>query len=204
MVNVQENVRTLLAGRTGADSPNSLYSRTPILGSNEQQQQQQQQSKRASRGFIRRYLPGFRPDTDHPDLPINRMPTNNDYSPATQPSEWAREPAVPNNVVHPDRHLSDPVPHVGTEHNHREATDEDIESLDRVRKHRRHRRRKHHRHHRYAWVKRRGKRWPSRTCSSLLQGHTRVKCISTIVSGLFLALILTICTIRSLPLTIGI
>lgn len=187
MMTVQENVRNLLIARDGAESPNSLYSGTPILGSNERQQRT---PKPASRGFMRRYLPGQRPGTNHPDLPTNSMPTEASYSPARQPSEWGREPAAPENVVLPDRHPSDPAPHVETDH----TDEQDTESMHRLTHTRRHKKRRHRHHRDHMWVRKHGTRKSSRTCASLLQGHTRMKCISTIISGLFLALILSICT----------
>lgn len=177
--------------REGAESPNSLYSGTPILGSNEQQQRT---PKSASRGFMRRYLPGHRPGTDHPDLPVNSMPVETSYSPATQLSDWGREPAAPESAVLLDRHPSDPAPHIETDHTEEQATERDTESMHRSTQSRRHKKRRHHHHHEHAWVRKHGRRKSSRTCSSLLHGHTRMKCISTIISGLVLALVLGICT----------
>lgn len=193
---VQENVRALLTRRDGAESPNSLYSGTPILGSNEQQQRT---PRSASRGFMRRYLPGHRPGTDHPDLPTNSMPveteSESDYTAATQPSEWRHEPTIPADAVLPDRHPLDPAPHVESEPTDEHGSSRDSESLTRASHGRRHKKRRHH-HRDRTWVRKHGRRKSSKTCSSLLQGHTRLKCISTIVSGLFLALILAICTLE--------
>jgi hypothetical protein len=41
-----------------------------------------------------------------------------------------------------------------------------------------------------------GRRRSSRTCSSLLHGQTRFKYISTILSGIFLTTILTVCKLH--------
>jgi hypothetical protein len=192
-MNVQENVRSLL-NRGGAESPSSLYSFTPILGSSEQVQPI---PKPVSRRFTRQHLPGLRADVDHPDLPANRMPVATNLPPTT----WGiREPTEPRPVMLPDRHPSDPLPEVDTRQDYNRDIERDGGSLDRSGHTRRHKKRhRHHRHHHryeYMWVRKRGKRRSSRTCSSLLHGQTRTKCISTIISGFALATVLTVCKLH--------
>jgi hypothetical protein len=194
IMNVQENVRSLL-NRGGEESPSSLYSFTPILGSNDQVQRT---PKPTSRRFTRQHLPGLRADVDHPDLPANRIPVATNLPPAT---EWAREPTQPRPATLSDRHPSDQLPEVDTQQHNNWDIEREGGSLDRSRHTRRHkkRRRHHHHHHRrydYAWIRKPGKRRSSTTSSSLLHGRTRVKCISTIMSGIFLATILTVCKLH--------
>ena len=182
-MNVQENVRSLLS-RSGEESPNSLYSFTPILGSNDQVQRT---PKPTSQRFTRHHLPGLRADADHPDLPTNRYPI-----------AVSREQTQPRPTMISDRHPSDSLPEVD---DHNRDIERDGGSLDRSRYTRRHKKRRRHHYrcyHRYdhAWVRKRGRRRSSRTCSSLLHGQTRIKCISSIISGIFLAIILTVCKLH--------
>src|SRR5579871_1745149 len=107
-VNVHENVRSLL-NSGGVDSPNSLYSFTPLLGSNDQTQRA---SKPTTRRVTRQYLPGLRADTDHPDLPANRIPVTTNLPPTT---EWVREPTQPRPTMLSDRNPSDPLSEVDTQ-----------------------------------------------------------------------------------------
>lgn len=191
MVNVQENVRSLL-NRGGADSPNSLYSFSPILGSNDQAQNT---PKPASRRFTRQLLPGLRADADHPDLPSNRIPVATNPPPV---AGWVREPTQPGPAMLSDGHQSDPLPQDNNWDIERDAGSLDSSRHTRGHKKRRRHHHHHHHHHRYdrMWVRKRGKRRSSRTCSSLLHGQTRFKCISTIISGIFLAAILTVCKLH--------
>jgi len=187
MMNAQESVQSLLS-RGGAESPSSLYSCTPMLGSNDQAQRT---PNHASRGF------GLRADVNHPDLPANRMPVAANLSPTVQ---WGREPEP---AVLPDRHPSDPTPEVDAQQDNnrdvergRESSNGSSHTSRHKKRHRYHYCRRRHRHHQLVWVRKRGRRGSSRTCSSLLHGHTRIKCISTIISGIFLAIILTICKLH--------
>ncbi len=192
MVNIQENVRSLL-NRGGADSPNSLYSFTPMLGSSNHQAQRA--PKRTSRRFTRQHLPGLRADADHPDLPANRVPVTTTLPPT---SGWLREPTQPG-LITSDRHPSDPLPEVDTQQDNNRDIERDGGSLNRSRHTKRHKKRRHHHHHHrydHMWVRKRDRRRSSRTCSSLLHGQTRIKCITTIISGVFLATILTVCKLH--------
>ena len=189
MMNIQENVRSLLNIR-GTDSPNSLYSFTPILGSNDQAQRA---PKPTSRRFTRQHLPGLRADADHPDLPASRVPVT---TPTTLPPTAAQTRP---GLVTSHRHPSDPLPEVDTQQDNNRDIERDGGSWNRSRHTNRHKKRRHHhRHHRYdyMWVRKRDRRRSSRTCSSLLHGRTRIRCISAIISGAFLATVLTVCKLH--------
>ena len=188
---IQRNVRSMLF-EIGTPS-SSLYSTSPNTHQTSAQRTDtnnalKSPSPRALFGLVSRseetpYLQQNRPSYHLPlDLPGHTI----DYSPASHPSEWNREPAQPSPTAQlPFRHPADTAPILDRE--------QDLEAAlpPPTRKHKK-RRRKHRR--RGAWVVRKGKRKGSATCMPLLQGQTRIKFISCIISGLFLASILTICT----------
>lgn len=111
-----------------------------------------------------------------------------EYSPASEPSEWSRLPDEPEPAAHSTfRHPADTAPIIDDER--------DLEAAHPVSHHRskRHRKKRRRQHRQGVWT-RNHRQKKSATCLPLLHGHTRVKTMTCIISGLFLASILTICT----------
>jgi hypothetical protein len=180
---MQNNVRTALQ-EIGTPS-SSIYSRSPNVQQSPLQPTQDgiKPPRRQLFGLvprtgntpILRHMPNFH-------LPFGTRAESVTYSPATQPTEWERSPAPPSPVAQPAfRHPADTVPILNNE--------EDLEASlpPRPKKPRRRHRKQG------SWTRKRKTQSGSRTLAALFQGETRVKAISTVVSGLFLISILAIC-----------
>lgn len=184
--NIQNNVRTMLleVGTPGS----SLYSRSPNA------QQTPNPNANGPKSPPARGLFGLMPRTgDTPvigptpnfHLPLNARGNASIYSPATAPSEWMREPLQPSPTAQTSfRHPADTAPII-------DESERDLEagSPPRIKKSRR----KHRTRKQGIWTRKRKTQSGSRTCAALLQGKARAKLVAVVISGLFLASVLTIC-----------
>ncbi|QDS70965.1 hypothetical protein FKW77_007269 [Venturia effusa] len=181
LTTIQHNVRSILL-ETETQAASSVYDGTP-----HPIRSQQRPSSRELFGQVREPRPTSTTFSTRNSSPaLNLQVPGMTYSPATQPSEWSRTPHIPAPVASPAfRHSADnilvPV----------EASQRDVEALasryPRGQKKRRRRRRRQG-----AWVHEGGRRTGSVTLKSLAHGHTRMKFMTVLISGLFLACIGTI------------
>jgi hypothetical protein len=187
---MQYNVRSAL--REIGTPSSSIYSRSPNV-----QQSPPQPTEGGAKPPMVRQLFGLVPRTGTTPV-LRHMPNFHlpfgvraeamTYSPATQPSEWGQAPAQPSPIAQSSfRHPADTVPIISNE------ADLEAGLPPRPKKSRR----KHKR--RAAWTRKRKTQSGSRTCAALFQGETRAKAISTVISGVFLVTILTICKSRANP-----
>ncbi len=189
---MQNNVRNTLQ-EIGTPS-SSIYSGSPNVQESPPQPTQDEAKPptrqlfglvpRTGNSPVLRHMPNFH-------LLFGTREEPDTYSPATQPTEWERSPAPPSPVAQPAfRHPADTAPILNNE--------EDLEaSLPRRPKKPRRRRRKQG-----SWTRKRKTQRGSRTLAALFQGETRVKAISTVISGLFLISILAICEFEYNILTV--
>ncbi|KIW08837.1 uncharacterized protein PV09_00766 [Verruconis gallopava] len=166
-------------------SSSSVYSRSPNVQQSPAQTIQEENKTPKARqlfGLIQRS--GSTPVLRHISnfhLPFAARGGSVTYSPATQPTEWARSPVPPSPTAQPTfRHPADTAPIIDSE--------PDLEGglPPRPRKHKR----KHRKQG--AWTRKRKTQSGSRTCAALFQGENRLQAISTAASGVFLASVLTI------------
>jgi hypothetical protein len=184
---IQNNVRSMLQ-EVGTPTPSSMYSGSP----NPQvvrNEAPRTPARRSLFGRIRGLSLGGNTPTDQPNWnqPLNPFGQQLEYSPASEPSQWSRLPDEPERAAHSSfRHPADTVPVMDD--------DRDLEAAVPVTHHRskRHKKKRRRQHREGAWTRKRGQK-KSATCFPLLHGHTRVKTMTCIISGLFLASILTIC-----------
>jgi hypothetical protein len=179
---IQNNVRSMLR-EVGPPAGSSIYSGSPNPGP--ARNEEPRPSPRALFGRLRTFG-GSSPPTNQANwqLPLNLPGSQLNYSPASQPSEWSRLPDEPEPVAQSSfRHPADHVPVMDGER--------DLEAALPATRTKRHKKRKRPRRN-GVWTRPRGQK-KSSTCVPLLHGPTRIKSMTCIISGLFLASVLTIC-----------
>jgi len=195
IANIQNNVRTMLleVGTPGS----SLYSRspnaqqTPNLTNADPNNGPKSPPARGLFGLMPRTgeTPFLR-QTPSFHLPFNARGNSTLYTPATVPSEWAREPTQPSPTAQSNfRHPADSVPIIQDERDLEAALPPKPKKS----------RRKHRSRRHGTWTRKRKTQNGSRTCAALFQGKTRLKFIAVIISAIFLAAVLTICKSCSHP-----
>ncbi|TLD38549.1 hypothetical protein E2P81_ATG01092 [Venturia nashicola] len=160
----------------------SVYERTP-----QPVQSRTRPSPRELFGQVREPIPTSATCLTNTSSPtLNHHVPGMTYSPATQPSEWSRTPRVPAPVASPAfRHPAD---------NALFPVNPPLRGLEAAgpRYPRGQRKRRRRRRRQGAWVREGGRRNGSTTLKSLAHGYTRVKFMTVLISGLFLACIGTI------------
>jgi hypothetical protein len=179
---IQDNVRSMLR-EVDTPAASSVYSGTPNPGiASVARNQTPRTPARSLFGRLRFPFEARTPQSQQDNLPGRPF----EYSPASEPSEWSRLPDEPEPAHQsPLRHPADIAPIV--------YEDRDLEAalpVQRSKKRKNKKRRRRQRHD--VWTRRHGKK-QSGTCLPLLHGHTRIKSVTCIISGLFLASVLTIC-----------
>lgn len=166
-------------------------------------------SPKPSWGFFRRPQPApidvdtaNNPPRDSSDSrsPLHPQHTAGSYMRSIAPLQDPRQPETVyrRNSDVPDRHPADvPLDYNTSVDPETEVLSEEVAQR---RRRRRHRRRKHHRRQEQrGWVRRRGS--GSRGCLPMIRGTAaRGKLFASIISGLFLATVLAICTSAFSPL----
>jgi hypothetical protein len=180
---IQNNVRTMLR-EVGTPAGSSLYSGTPNPAA------ARGEAPRPSPGALfgrLRTFGGSSPPTNQANwqLPLNLPGSQLNYSPASQPSQWSRLPDEPQPAAQASfRHPADRAPDMDGER--------DLEEGMQTVRTKRHKKRRRHRRE-GVWTRSRGQNKRSTTCLPLLSGPCRLKTMTCLISGLFLASVLTIC-----------
>jgi hypothetical protein len=179
---MQNSVRSMLQ-EVATPSGSSLYSGSPNPGP--ARAESPRPSPSALFGRLRT-MGGSSPPTNQANwqLPLNPPGHQHNYSPASPPSRWSRLPDAPEPAAQSTyRHPADRAP----------AADEerDLEAAMPTTRTKRHKKRRRQRRE-GVWTRSRGQK-KSRTCLPLFSGPVRIKTMTCIISGLFLASVLTIC-----------
>lgn len=184
---IQDNVRRMLL-QVQSPAQSSLYSGTPNPEVIRDLNENPRSSPRGFFGRIRDSVASQRTQL----LPSHTPGHQTSYSPASQPSEWSRLPDEPERAAQPAfRHPADAAPVLDEERDLEEQA-----PAPRSKRHKKSKRRRRQQRRDGVWVRQHGQRKKSGTCMPLLHGPTRVNAFTCIISGLFLASVLTICMLN--------